>query len=261
MNRRNFIKKGALFVPTIFIPRLIRAYPANCNPAFFKAKPAPSGGGGGGGPLLNWRVNSDLTDASGNSHDASMLAGSAAYGADKNSNANHAFSFGGSNAFGLSDASVANFTSSNFSCGFWLYLNSGNVATAPVVLSKGIFNNTGYFIQIGASGVPGNGDLSAAFGQSGARQFVTGAYPITEGNWYHIVFVRSGATGFIYKNGADTGASSDTLIDPASESSGLRIGGYSGGGSFTNGLIDDVKIWSRALSSTEVATEFSNGPA
>ncbi len=52
MNRRNFIKKGALLVPTIFIPRLIRAYPANCNPAFFKAKPAPSGGGGGGGMAL-----------------------------------------------------------------------------------------------------------------------------------------------------------------------------------------------------------------
>jgi len=49
MNRRNFIKRGALFVPTIFVPKLIRATPANLNAAFFRGKVPASGGGGGGG--------------------------------------------------------------------------------------------------------------------------------------------------------------------------------------------------------------------
>lgn len=50
MNRRTFIKRGALFVPTIFVPRLIRAKSILTAPelASFKKK-TPGGGGGGGG--------------------------------------------------------------------------------------------------------------------------------------------------------------------------------------------------------------------
>jgi len=47
MNRRNFIKRGALFVPTIFVPQLIRAVSPIANPGFYN-KPAPAAGGGGG---------------------------------------------------------------------------------------------------------------------------------------------------------------------------------------------------------------------
>src|SRR6185503_14416153 len=51
MNRRNFIKRGALFVPMIFVPKLIRAAtPQHLNAQFFRAKVAPSGGGGTGLP-------------------------------------------------------------------------------------------------------------------------------------------------------------------------------------------------------------------
>jgi hypothetical protein len=50
MKRRDFIKRGALFVPSIFIPRLIRAQSfltADGLAAF--GTNAPAGGGGGGG--------------------------------------------------------------------------------------------------------------------------------------------------------------------------------------------------------------------
>jgi hypothetical protein len=53
MNRRTFIKSGALFVPTIFVPRLIRAQSISAltapGAAAIAAKKAASGGGGGGG--------------------------------------------------------------------------------------------------------------------------------------------------------------------------------------------------------------------
>jgi hypothetical protein len=45
MNRRTFIKRGALLVPMIFVPRLIRAAaPASLNPAFFHAPKAAAAG-------------------------------------------------------------------------------------------------------------------------------------------------------------------------------------------------------------------------
>jgi len=46
-SRREFIKRGALFVPAIFVPKLIRASsPQHLNAAFFRAKVASGGGGG-----------------------------------------------------------------------------------------------------------------------------------------------------------------------------------------------------------------------
>jgi hypothetical protein len=55
MNRRNFIKRGALLVPaamavpTIFIPRLIRAQSITEAGGLAAFTPAPASGGGGGG--------------------------------------------------------------------------------------------------------------------------------------------------------------------------------------------------------------------
>jgi hypothetical protein len=46
MKRRNFIKAGALFVPAIFIPRLIRAQEIE-DPFFLGDETAPAAGGGG----------------------------------------------------------------------------------------------------------------------------------------------------------------------------------------------------------------------
>lgn len=48
MRRREFIKRGALFVPTIFIPRLIRAQ-STLTAEGLAAYIAPASGGGGGG--------------------------------------------------------------------------------------------------------------------------------------------------------------------------------------------------------------------
>jgi len=50
-NRRTFIKRGALFVPAIFVPRLIHAQSILTADglAAFKKKSATGGGGGGGG--------------------------------------------------------------------------------------------------------------------------------------------------------------------------------------------------------------------
>lgn len=71
MNRRNFIKRGALFVPAIFIPKIIRAVPTFANPVFFRGKVAPSGGGS----TPQWFNSLDpaTTDASQSQSDSSFV--------------------------------------------------------------------------------------------------------------------------------------------------------------------------------------------
>lgn len=63
MNRRHFIKSGALFGPTIFIPRLIRAQDIHAN-ILKRIAIRPISGGGGGGQAAAFIGNN--LDGSGN---------------------------------------------------------------------------------------------------------------------------------------------------------------------------------------------------
>ena len=93
MKRRDFIKRGALFVPTIFIPRLIRAQSILTAPglASFGSNATTGGGGGGGGDdltglALRYKVDDastvdgggigTLPDSGGGGHDATQASGS-----------------------------------------------------------------------------------------------------------------------------------------------------------------------------------------
>ena len=93
MKRRDFIKRGALFVPTIFIPRLIRAQSILTAPGLASfGTNAATGGGGGGDDLtgLSLRYKADditgsdgdqiLTwpDSGGGGHDLTQPSGSLA---------------------------------------------------------------------------------------------------------------------------------------------------------------------------------------
>lgn len=222
-----------------------------------------SSGGGGGFPstsiTFDWQLNGNLTDASGNSNTATVTAGSLSYTTGQDTIANHAASLNGSTYFTLSDATVANFTSSDFSISFWVNPGTGAISSSPFVIEKGNFNNNGYFAQIFATGTPGSGGIDFYINQSGARQITeVASASIPEGSWTHVVFTRQGTVGKIYINGVDTTSSADSIINPATDTSdGFRVGAAAGGTSTFTGAVDEVAVWSRALTSTEVSTIFS----
>jgi hypothetical protein len=86
---------------------------------------------------------------------------------------------------------------------------------------------------------------------SGASLNSTGT--IADTNWYHVVVTRSGTTVTFYIDGASSGTA--TLNGALSTSNNPVIIGadYAGAAAaFFNGLIDDVRIYNRTLSSTEV---------
>jgi hypothetical protein len=75
---------------------------------------------------------------------------------------------------------------------------------------------------------------------------------ITDGNWHHIGFIRSGASRMLYVDGVL--AAEDTQNNPASSNNGIYIGTGKnlGGGTFFSGLIDDVRIYDQAISAEEI---------
>jgi hypothetical protein len=78
------------------------------------------------------------------------------------------------------------------------------------------------------------------------------------GAWRHIAVTVKSGDSHIYVNGVQTGSSGATFgtITPTSN---LRIGSGSGGARFFHGEIDEVEIFNRALSATEIADIYNAG--
>ena len=84
--------------------------------------------------------------------------------------------------------------------------------------------------------------------------------------WYHIVAVADGDNLYVYVNGiqATTTYSYDGTINSSSDLDDINvhIAASEFGGSYTasfRGLIDQIALWSRALTSTEVETLYNSG--
>ncbi|HEY4188695.1 MAG TPA: LamG-like jellyroll fold domain-containing protein [Polyangia bacterium] len=93
--------------------------------------------------------------------------------------------------------------------------------------------------------------------QTAAATFVTLSATVTtplDGNWHHLAGVIKGTGMILYYDGASVATNSDTsAIYYTSLTNGMNIGrNPTATGYYSNGSIDDVRIYSRALSATEV---------
>lgn len=78
--------------------------------------------------------------------------------------------------------------------------------------------------------------------------------------WYHIAYVKSGSAGKIYLNGVDDTASTDnhtgTIFDSNAD---FSVGGISP--KWTDGAMDEVKLYNYALTEAQVKAEMNRGAA
>jgi murein DD-endopeptidase MepM/ murein hydrolase activator NlpD len=111
--------------------------------------------------------------------------------------------------------------------------------TGVYVLGQGEFNGKpAVLLRVGNATLYVNADLSAT-------------------KWHHLAAVRTGTTFTLYLDGASVGATTISGTAPAGR---LRFGkdtfdaALDGGGSQFYGLVDDVAVFTRALSAAEVAS-------
>jgi VCBS repeat-containing protein len=85
---------------------------------------------------------------------------------------------------------------------------------------------------------------------------VIGATSLSTTSWTHVAMTYDGVTLRLFVNGSQV--TSRALSTPITTSTGaLRIGGNSVWGEYFQGRIDDVRIYNRALTATEIQTDMN----
>ena len=92
--------------------------------------------------------------------------------------------------------------------------------------------------------------------KAGIQVSRTSTATLQTGQWYHLAWTRSGTTDALYVNGTP-----DTLTGPgfsfADNASPFHIGYEGPDGEFTDGSLDEVAIYNRALTGAQVAAHYA----
>ena len=139
------------------------------------------------------------------------------------------------------DASLKVVTA-NHSLSFWMKTTDGST---QVLSEKGSGDELAAWI------------VSNKIRWAGANSFDSST-SVNDGNWKHIVFVADGSSSFIYVNGS-LDATGSTKIQASANSSNYVFGARSGGSFAFDGQLDQIAIFNRALSSTEVSALYNSG--
>ena len=140
---------------------------------------------------------------------------------------------------------------SSFSSGFTLeaWVKVSTVELNRAIAGKWSFPAGGMLLWIDDAG---NYGLAAT---ADAANYVTTLVPPTPGVWEHIVGTWDGTTLHLYRNGAEIGSKpfSGPLGSPTAD---FEIANYDGLQHHLNGSVDEVALYSRALSSSEIGTHY-----
>lgn len=158
------------------------------------------------------------------------------------------------NSFGITD-------SANFSASLWF--NSNSTANQSLLWANGSGAVGRFGIGINNSSYGGAGAVYFGCGLSSFTYINSSGGTFSQGDWVHVAVAKSSTTGMtLYVNGTQVANNSSATGNASNTATGSNtIGVYKTGSysSWYNGSIDQVRIFSKALSSSEVSKLYGNG--
>jgi PGF-CTERM protein/uncharacterized repeat protein (TIGR01451 family) len=118
-----------------------------------------------------------------------------------------------------------------------------------IAFGDSVHGLTGYLWMIGQSTAG-----RQSFHSSGNRQWGKSDSTVNDGTWHHVAVVLSDTTATFYKDGNPDG--SMTSAAPVSHTGVRYIGTGSNLAADFNGIIDEVRIYNRALTADEIKTHY-----
>lgn len=203
-----------------------------------------------------WKFNDNngthVLDETSNNHDGNLNGG-----ADTNAlglwDTNAGFFDGVDGYVDFSDSSDWDFGNNNFTIAVWI--KTTTASNVFIINNWTIVDNFRSWLLQTTSGKI---DFHMSTSGSGVTDTVSSNSTINDGRWHHVMVIRNGNTQLMYVDGvvqADTGSISAAL----KSNTVMRIGARTGSPpiNYFDGLMDEVKIYNRALTAAEVEVDFN----
>ena len=216
------------------------------------------------GLIAYYPFSGNALDSSGNNNNPTY--NSATLTADRFGNPNSAYYFDGSSSYiQVPNSSTLNPTST-ISISVWVKPTGfyGGTCQNNYIMQKGV--STGYGLEFSSQGYSHGGTCSLPLDTLHQNFYGPTAYAdnntyqpyIKRNNWYHVVYTFNGTTAKIYIN--DTlSLTTQENFTTFSSTSPLYLGSF-GNSSFPywfNGVLDDIRIYNRAIDSSEVTALYT----
>ncbi len=188
-------------------------------------------------------------DSSGNNNTGTLLSGASWTTAGKYGNA---ISFNGSTGYVSVPDSNSLHIGATGTMEAWVNLSA--TSRWHGIIAKGNANSnatTNYSIEINS----GDG-VECGVGNGSTATIVDSTATLTAGTFYHVACTWDGTNVTIYINGVKDQFRAQGLT-PASNTSPLYIGQFGGNVDRTSGVIDEVRIYNRALSAAQIQTDMN----
>jgi len=214
------------------------------------------------GPIAHWQFDESsgttATDSSGNNNTGTLVNGPTWIPG----RIGNGLSFDGVN----DSMSVADSTSlrlgTTMTVSTWVSVRA-NVADWVRLVGKGSSSDRNYglwrewdgdlLFQIYSQGAASACNFWNNLGAGSSTNIAAGS------GWHHVLATYDGTTGNMYVDGTQAYSGACT-ITPAASADPLTVG-YAGFHTYLNGLLDDVRLYNRALSASEISSLYSSVPS
>jgi hypothetical protein len=166
---------------------------------------------------------------------------------------------GGNDFVNLGNVSALNVEGSPFSVSAWVLITAQPTSTnAFSIITKGQGGGGGG----GWAFIYYSDNLAGFTGLDLSKQGVTDqtvAYTLQLNRWYHVAAVQTASQVEYFVNGVSIGTKTNASAYGSSATKPANIGANNSSVAFMKGSIDDVRVYNRALSATEISTLYSAG--
>ena len=206
-----------------------------------------------------WPFNGNANDESGNGNNGTIHG--ATLTADRFGNINSAYSFNGTNNWIEGNTTIGNFGLSDFTISCWIVALTGSLEETYIgKRSDGTYGNN-WFGAIDPPSRIAYWDVDAD--NTGKNHYVIYSNLILNtSNWYNIVFQREGNNWRLFINGVENATLTTPAIQNINNTAPFTIGARYWDTNLTGyftGKIDDVRMYNRALSSSEITSLYNEG--
>lgn len=206
------------------------------------------------GLVGEWLFSGNADDTSGNGNNGTVNG--PVLTTDRFDNPDSAYDFDGSDDYiAINDNSTLDIAD-DFTLVSWAYFN-GVDAQQALITKHEVSTGSGYNFVLYV------GNIFCQIGDGGGWYYasVQASYTFVSDSWYHLAVTRNGAEVRFYINGSLDTTVTVGVNNIATNTHELWLGGNvdSPGSHTLDGILDDIRIYDKALSPSEIATLYHEG--